>query len=302
MSARLRALLPAAAIVLAVLIAAGGVLAARHRPAPLPARVDAVAATLRCPTCTDESVADSHSAMAQSMRHEIGQQLQRGRTPDQIRSWFESRYGERVLLMPHAQGLALILWVVPALAVAGGLLLVVVWARRRRHGGVPERSAVLSPRRVGVAALTCLVVGAAVPGIAWARSRPSGPAPAAAATKPMTASDWLAVAQSLDQQQNYSAAVQAYRHAFQEQPRAEGVRTGLAFDLVRSDQPRPAIKLMAPMAHQAGPHQALALLVLGLAQRSANLPSADSTLRQFLKLAPHHPAAAQVRRLLAESR
>jgi hypothetical protein len=56
------------------------------------------------------------------------------------------------------------------------------------------------------------------------------------------------------------------------------------------------------MADRPGPHQALSLLVLGLAQRSMNLPSADATLRRFLRVAPHHPAAPQVRRLLAESR
>lgn len=302
MSARVRAMLPAAAIALAVVVAVAGVLLARHQPAPLSSRVDAVAATLRCPTCTAESVADSHSTMAESMRHEIRQQLQQGRSPDQIRSWFESRYGERVLLMPHARGLALVLWLAPAAALAGGLLLLVVWARRRRSGSTPQRGSVLSPRRVGIAALTCLVVGAAVPGIAWARSRSAAAAPAAAASSPMSASDWLTVAHSLDQQKNYTAAVQAYRHAFQKQPRADGARTGLAFDLVRSGRPRQAVTLMKPVADRPGPHQALSLLVLGLAQRAENLPSADATLHRFLRVAPHHPAAPQVRRLLAGSR
>jgi cytochrome c-type biogenesis protein CcmH len=299
MSSRARHLLPVAALLVAVAVAVGGVLAARSRPASLDSRVDAVAGTLRCPTCTAESVADSNSAMAQSMRHQIRHQLSRGRSPDQIRSWFESRYGERVLLMPHPRGLALLLWVVPVGAVVGGVLLL-FWSRRRSAADPPHRAAVLSPRRVGVAALVCVVVGAGIPALAWARTRPADAS--AAATRPMRAQDWVAVAQSLDQQQDYRSAVEAYRHAFQQRPDANGVRTGLAFDLVRSGRPRQAIRLVARLAHHSGPHQPLGTLILGLAQRAAGLPSATSTLRDFLRLAPHHPAAAQVRRLLSGSR
>ena len=301
MSARTRRLLPIAALLVAVAVAVGGVLVARSRPTPLSSRVDAVAATLRCPTCTAESVADSNSAMAQSMQHQIRHQLSQGRSPDQIRSWFESRYGERVLLMPHPHGLALLLWVVPVAAVLGGVLLL-LRTRRRRAAGPPQRPAMLSPRRVGIAALACVLVGAGVPAFAWARTRPSGPAPASAPTKPMPAQDWVALAQSLDQQQDYRSAVQAYQHAFRQRPDAEGVRTGLAFDLVRSGRPRRAITLVAPLAQHSGPHRPLAMLILGLAQRAAGLPSATGTLRDFLRLAPHHPAAAEVRQLLSESR
>lgn len=296
-----RTALAAAAIVVAVAVAVGGVLLARHRPASLDSRVDAVAGTLRCPTCTAESVADSNSTMAQSMRHEIRGQLRHGRSPDQIRTWFENRYGERVLLMPHPRGLALVLWVVPLAVLAGGVLLLV----RGRHRGNRDRSApagVLSARRVGVAALACVLVGAAVPALAWARSGPATPTPTAAQTEPMKAQDWVAVAQSLEQQQDYRSAADAYRHAMRQQPSTPGVRTGLAFDLLRSGRPRQAIGLMTPMTHRTGPNRTLALLILGLAQRSAHLPAADHTLRQFLEVAPHHPAADQVRRLLAEPR
>jgi hypothetical protein len=46
----------------------------------------------------------------------------------------------------------------------------------------------------------------------------------------------------------------------------------------------------------------MALLVLGLAQRDAHDPAATSTLRTFLAVAPNHPAAPQVRRLLGTAR
>jgi TolA-binding protein len=44
----------------------------------------------------------------------------------------------------------------------------------------------------------------------------------------------------------------------------------------------------------------MALLVLGLAQRDQHEAAATHTLRTFLHDYPGHPAARQVRRLLAE--
>ncbi|WP_158610058.1 hypothetical protein [Micromonospora globbae] len=40
------------------------------------------------------------------------------------------------------------------------------------------------------------------------------------------------------------------------------------------------------------------LLVLGLAQRRTRPADAPVTLRRFLTVAPHHPAAAEITRLL----
>jgi hypothetical protein len=42
-----------------------------------------------------------------------------------------------------------------------------------------------------------------------------------------------------------------------------------------------------------------ALLVLGLAQRQSDRAQAEVTLRRFLTAAPEHPAAPEIRRLLA---
>jgi hypothetical protein len=53
-----------------------------------------------------------------------------------------------------------------------------------------------------------------------------------------------------------------------------------------------------PVAAQPGHDRALAVLVLGLAQRAQDEPAWRATLTRFLKHHPHHAAAAQVRRLL----
>jgi cytochrome c-type biogenesis protein CcmH len=95
--------------------------------------VQAVASQLRCVVCQNLSVADSPSEMAQQMRGLIRERLASGDRPAQVMDYFVQRYGEWVLLAPPARGLNLLLWLAPFGAVAGGLVLVVVFARRWRR-------------------------------------------------------------------------------------------------------------------------------------------------------------------------
>lgn len=109
---------------------------ARSRP-PVPAadsvldaRTAAVSATLRCPVCQGESIQDSPAELAQEMRAVVRDQLRAGKTPDEIKAYFVSRYGEWILLEPAMTGLNVLLYVFPVLLVVGGLALVAVLVRR----------------------------------------------------------------------------------------------------------------------------------------------------------------------------
>jgi cytochrome c-type biogenesis protein CcmH len=95
-------------------------------------RVAAVAATLRCPTCQGQSVEDSTSVLAAASRRVIAQQLDEGRTPDEIRQWFVDRYGRAVLLSPESTGPGVVVWLVPGLVLLAGGTLVWRWVRRSR--------------------------------------------------------------------------------------------------------------------------------------------------------------------------
>lgn len=123
--------------VVALLAAAalGLVRAAEPPPASAPAATRAVASTLRCPTCQGLSVADSPSKVAQSMRDIIREQIDAGRTPDEVRAFFVDRYGPWLLLAPPAAGLGALVWLLPVAAVASGSGLALVFGRRR--GGPP---------------------------------------------------------------------------------------------------------------------------------------------------------------------
>jgi cytochrome c-type biogenesis protein CcmH len=87
----------------------------------------ALAAELRCVVCQNLSVADSPSEMAQQMRAIVREQLQAGKTPEQVKDFFVSKYGEWVLLKPKTSGFSLLVWLLPYLALAAGLL-VALWS------------------------------------------------------------------------------------------------------------------------------------------------------------------------------
>ncbi len=64
-------------------------------PAPdLDDQTRAIATELRCVVCQNLSVADSPSEMAQQMRAIVREQLQAGKSPEQIKDFFVSKYGE----------------------------------------------------------------------------------------------------------------------------------------------------------------------------------------------------------------
>ncbi|HSB67934.1 MAG TPA: cytochrome c-type biogenesis protein [Candidatus Methylomirabilis sp.] len=93
-------------------------------------RVRAVAEGLRCVVCQNLSVADSPSDLAKEMRNLVREQIQQGKSPEEIRAYFVSRYGEFVLLAPPKRGFNLLLWGLPFLAILAGACGVYLVARR----------------------------------------------------------------------------------------------------------------------------------------------------------------------------
>ena len=96
----------------------------------LEARTTEVASTLRCPVCQGESIQDSPSELAQDMRAVVREQLREGKTPEEIKAYFVSKYGEWILLEPTMTGLNVLLYVFPVFLVLGGLAIVVFLVRR----------------------------------------------------------------------------------------------------------------------------------------------------------------------------
>lgn len=293
------------AAVAAILVARGA-----GQPASLDSRVQQVAETLSCPACEAESVAASNAPIAQSMRSEIRQQLRRLTLPQQIRSWFRNRYGDQVVLLPGSHGPDLLLWVLPVVVLLGGAAVGMVVVRRRRRRRGPRPAAVrrpgspqpVAPWRLAVVGCACAAVGTAVPVVIMTHSADSQPDQATLSSDlaPATVAQWRSLAGSLEDQAKYDAAVAAWRKALQLRPGSVAMRASMAFDLLRAGDSAKAEEVARPIARAGGSQQAVAMLVLGLAQRNQHEPAATHTLRTFLREYPDHPAVGQVRRLLRE--
>ena len=84
-------------------------------------RATSLMETLRCIQCQGQSIADSDAPIAAAMRSEVRQRIQKGESPEAIKSWMISRYGEWVSFDPPMKGMTLLLWFMPAIFLAAGL-------------------------------------------------------------------------------------------------------------------------------------------------------------------------------------
>jgi cytochrome c-type biogenesis protein CcmH len=114
-------------IALAVLAIVGAVWSfvfMQNTPQPsLDQRVHDVASQLRCPVCQGESVADSPSQLSQQMRGVIRQQLQSGKSEQEVIQYFRTSYGDQIVWSPPWQGFTLLAWLVPIGLVLAGIIL-----------------------------------------------------------------------------------------------------------------------------------------------------------------------------------
>jgi len=104
---------------------------------PLERQMLDIAKDLRCAVCQNQPVSESNADLARDMRAIIREQLEAGKSREEIVDYFVARYGEYVLLKPPYRGTGFPLWVVPLV-----LLLVLVvsafgYLRRRRHAAMP---------------------------------------------------------------------------------------------------------------------------------------------------------------------
>ena len=154
--------------------------------AALDAKTQEVASLLRCPVCQGMSVADSPSEMAVNMKHQVGALVARGYTREQILDYFERSYGQFVLLKPKFQGVNTLVWILPILAIAIGV--VIVFRVTSRSFSPPRGEKVAEGRMRGPVAsrlaMTWVALAAAVVAVgAWYVVQPK-PAPPEPQTQP----------------------------------------------------------------------------------------------------------------------
>lgn len=97
----------------------------------LEARARSISKDLRCLVCQNESIDESHAALAHDIRVLVRQRLETGDTDSQVRDFLVARYGQFILLRPPFEPWTLLLWGTPliVLVLGGGSIF---FATRRR--------------------------------------------------------------------------------------------------------------------------------------------------------------------------
>ena len=87
-------------------------------------QVDKISKNLRCLICQGQSVYDSQSDFALSMKILIQNKIDEGKNDEQIYDFLKNKYGEWIVYDPEINKNTLLLWVLPLiLFVFGGILI-----------------------------------------------------------------------------------------------------------------------------------------------------------------------------------
>jgi cytochrome c-type biogenesis protein CcmH len=94
-------------------------------------RYQVLSAELRCPKCQNQNIADSNAPIAADLRKQLHEQLEAGRSNDEIVDYMVQRYGEFVLYRPRWNPVTMVLWLAPLLLLALAVGVLVMSLRRR---------------------------------------------------------------------------------------------------------------------------------------------------------------------------
>ena len=93
-------------------------------------QMEQIAATLRCPSSTNQTLLESEAAIAFELKALIAQQLTEGKSHQQIEAYLVKRYGEQIRYQPDLNSGTAIPWLTPVVLIF--LLFVGLWFNRRR--------------------------------------------------------------------------------------------------------------------------------------------------------------------------
>ncbi|MBN3189732.1 heme lyase NrfEFG subunit NrfF [Pectobacterium brasiliense] len=91
----------------------------------------AIAGELRCPQCQNQSLLESNSPVAVSMRHEVFSMVEQGKSKSDIMAFMNQRYGDFVQYNPPMKMQTGILWLTPLFLLLA--IAVIAWRVMRRH-------------------------------------------------------------------------------------------------------------------------------------------------------------------------
>ena len=102
-------------------------------------RYEAILSELRCLVCQNQTVAESSSDLANDLRVEVKEMLERGASDQEILTFMSDRYGDFVLYNPPVKPRTFLLWVGPFLLLFGGVIFALMLVKRRSKNVVDKQ-------------------------------------------------------------------------------------------------------------------------------------------------------------------
>ncbi len=85
---------------------------------------------LMCPVCKGQTVAESNSQLALSMKEVVRIKVSEGKSKEEILDYFILQYGDTILAKPPIRGFNLLLWILPPGILVLSILLWVIRVKR----------------------------------------------------------------------------------------------------------------------------------------------------------------------------
>jgi cytochrome c-type biogenesis protein CcmH len=95
-------------------------------------RMIGLAENLRCLVCQNESLASSHADLAEDLRREVRELMQKGMTDQEIKDYLVARYGDFVLYDPPLKASTILLWLGPFALLLTGMGILYFQVKKRR--------------------------------------------------------------------------------------------------------------------------------------------------------------------------
>ena len=87
---------------------------------------------LRCLVCQGQSISDSNSEFAQTVKLVVKDLLKEGKSEDEIYAFMADKYGDWIVYKPQFNRQNFLLWSLPYLVLAGGALIIFFLIRRKK--------------------------------------------------------------------------------------------------------------------------------------------------------------------------
>ena len=87
---------------------------------------------LRCLVCQGQSISDSNSDFAQTIKLVVKDLIKEGKSENEIYSFMADKYGEWIIYKPQFSKQNFILWLFPYVVLVGGALIIFHFIRRKK--------------------------------------------------------------------------------------------------------------------------------------------------------------------------